>query len=227
MSIFSDVAALRPARRFSKYARPTLITGWAEQAGLSAHLPGGVSCLGQIWLCNADFAFCHEFLQLVNVSLLWEALDPWCRDRDIVTAARQDIVARAAIGSITWCHSCPADVQMSQYTAFETVWRELRRGNNVAVYCLESKHRSPASLVAFFVGYLGITAQDAMELVRQHPASRLSEYRPGCLRQLLNCPPFAGYRTAAEGVAGDPTAGVAGAASSTSAPPAAPVGLGG
>ena len=56
---------------------------------------------------------------------------------------------------------------------FDQIQSELALGGCVVVFCLESKHRSVGSLVAFLIRRLGLSFDAAADVVAQHPQAQL------------------------------------------------------
>ena len=77
-----------------------------------------------------------------------------------------------------WLHSNwrhRADVVADAF--MRDLWGHLQEGGRVAAFCLQSRHRSPASLVFFFMRWLGFSLEEAIQCVVEHPETRLQQYR--------------------------------------------------
>ena len=87
----------RPARGAShpRNSRPTL-------------LPTETFYPGKLWLCSCDWAHHEEFLERCQVTMIWEALDPYCKHRKLVTTRRNSLLLRNQhLTWVQWLHTYP------------------------------------------------------------------------------------------------------------------------
>ena len=170
----ADAAAMtRPANIFSgRWKRPTRLEGWQE--GLGAN---GESCSGTLWVAPAEYAVCEHWNRAARVTLSWEALGGICKHRYAITEAVKVLCREVPqLTHMTWCHVEWDRNQMRASTAFERIWRELSAGGVVVCWCVQGQHRSPGSLIAFFMSYLGMPFAKACDMVKQHGNCKIEEY---------------------------------------------------
>jgi len=142
----------RPPRRFSSrnQSEPTRLIGWDALIGT-----GGGSCRGQLYLTSADWALHDPWLTAVGCTCLWEALEHHCRFRAEITDEVIRIRRELNIQHVNRAHSMRNSF-LDGSTTYRKIWHELNLGGVVVCFCVQGRRRSPASVVSFFVGHLGI-----------------------------------------------------------------------
>ena len=109
--------------------------------------------------------------------MVWEALDPWCQNRQKVTERRRNVVQTAGINVLVWVLNGPANRQVSMDVEHEMIRTEIENGGVVVVHCINAHHRSVASLTSFLVRELNMTVAQAAAIMWQHPWQKLLEIR--------------------------------------------------
>ena len=126
-------------RQFSNGQGATELVGWRE------HLRArGVSCEGRLFIACADQALDVRWLRFIGASLLWEALDDYCKHRREITRAVQLAIHQAPVEHVLWCHSVP-EHRRNPHRQWQRIWRQLNLGKTVVVFCVQSHHRSVGS----------------------------------------------------------------------------------
>ena len=162
-----------PLHRFSnRDRRPIRVEGWEHGLGVN-----GGSCSGTLWLAPADFALCKHWMGDVGATLTWEAFEKHCEHRKAISKASACLCREMQLMQICWCHGERGPNQLRSHTAFERIWRELCAGGVVVCWCVHGQHGSPASLVAFFVSWLGISVPRAQGILEQHGCCNLARYK--------------------------------------------------
>ena len=181
-------AAAAPVRPV--YAHPlkeTRLEGWKHYA------PAG--CTGQLLLAPHVTAWAPAFRQEHGVTMWVECLGRNTSNkhalddrRDVqLSVVEKELGRRRQDFFLQWCHSVPPEVQKPECAMWERVWRELERGGSVVFYCVESKHRSPATLARFLMTTLGITFVVARRIIGEHPGTCIDFYTK--LNGLVNTVP--------------------------------------
>ena len=165
----------------------------------------------RLFLCNAEWALHQPFLDAVGCTLLWEALDKWCRHRDAIDLGVEDVLnmrRELHIEYLNWYHHsgiggdiprpCNTRLRIGRRTKylqfrhdahhevaapFDLVSSHVSSGT-VVCFCVEGKHRSAASIVAWLVAARCCDFNTAMGIVQQHPDCDVARYRG--FSQLVN-----------------------------------------
>ena len=174
----------------------------------------------RLYVASSDWALHTPWLQAIGCTLLWEALDRHCRSRrEIDEQLGQVLWELPECEYLNWYHHsgvsgkdpAPCNTRMrvdrwgsvrrefvSEHRDFRTlapynmVTEHLLAQGTVVCFCVEGRHRSTASIMAWAIESQHIYFDDALEMVERHPDCDVLHYRqldelralhPSCMHQ--------------------------------------------